>query len=169
MYVIYNILWSIVCFLHHNTEIEWKEYENAIYEIFKNDFINTYPTFDNKRVKIRYHPIEFGKEEAFFHVTCQDYLKDGERAPDLRRCERIRWVRKFIENYDCRENCEPCDGVKVWYKPYKNNQRVHILLEEEKYMVVVEKREKYCLLITAYYLDKEHTLRKKLSEYNKYK
>lgn len=143
----------------YNTATEWKEYEDFIYGIFKNDFISTYPNFENKRVKIRYHPIEFGKEEAFFHVTCQDYSKDKdrERAPDLRRCERIRWVRKFIENYNCNENCEPCDGVKVWLKPYNKNERVHILLEEENYMVVLEKRDTYCLLITHYISTLQYT------------
>jgi hypothetical protein len=153
----------------YNSDKIWEEYQEFIYSIFKNDFITTFPIFENKKVKIRYHPIEFGKEEAFFHVTCQDYLKDGERLPDLRRCERIRWVRKFIENYNCKDNCEPCTGVKVWNKPYKNSERTHILFEEEKYMVVVEKRERYCLLITAYYFDRAHTLDKKLKEYQQYK
>jgi len=114
--------------------------------------------------------MELNKEEGFYHVTCQDYNNDGDRVPDLRRCERIRWVRKFIENYQCnKETCTICSGVKVWDEPYKNTFRTHILLEEEKYMVVIEKRHNYCLLITAYYFDREHTLEKKLKKYEKYK
>ncbi len=149
---------------------EWINYENYLYDIFCNDFKNTHPTFENKNVVIRYHPIENGKEEAFYHVTCQDYMKDGYRVPDFRRCERIRWVRKFIENYCCDTNiCKACSGVKVWSEPYKANTRVHIMLEEEKYMVVVEPRESYCLLITAFYFDQGHRLRNALNRYNKYK
>ncbi|KJR46475.1 hypothetical protein UF75_3140 [Desulfosporosinus sp. I2] len=45
--------------------------------------------------------------------------------------------------------------------------RTHIFLEEERYLVVVEKRPTYCLLITAFYFDQEHRLRKILERYNK--
>ena len=46
----------------------WQEYEDTLYSIFKADFIDSYPQFDGKRVNIRRHPIEYGKEEAFFHI-----------------------------------------------------------------------------------------------------
>lgn len=76
---------------------QWHRYETVIFEIFEADFINSYPHFEGHPVRIRKHPIENGKPEAFFHVTCQDYGKAGHRDPDLRRCERIRWVRAFKE------------------------------------------------------------------------
>ena len=147
----------------------WKEYEDFLYSIFKRDFIDSHPVFEQKRIAVRKEPIEFGKEEAFFHVTCQDYLKDRDRVPDLRRCERIRWIRAFVENYNCDPGlCLNCDGVKVWSEPYKSTSRVHILLEEERYMVVIERRETYCLLITAFYFDQDHKLKKKLKHYDTY-
>lgn len=149
---------------------DFSNYQSALYEIFQNDFIKTHPLFEEKQVNIRRHPIEHGKEEAFFHVTCQDYMKQGERVPDFRRCERIRWVRAFIENYNCDiTQCEECEGIKVWSEPYRNADRVHMLLEEERYMVVVERRETYCLLITAFYFNQDHSLRKKLQHYERYK
>lgn len=148
----------------------WDDYEGFIYDVFKNDFIKSRPLFEMKQVNIRKHPVEYGKEEAFFHVTCQDYNKDGERVPDMRRCERIRWVRAFIENYNCdSSHCSKCSGIKVWNEPYKNTTRVHILLEEERYMVVLERRESYILLITAFYFDHSHALEKKLKHYEAYK
>lgn len=148
----------------------WSEYQEALYSIFRKDFIEGHPNFKGKQVNIRRHPIEYGKEEAFFHVTCQDYQKDGNRVPDLRRCERIRWVRAFIEHYHCDSTlCELCDGVKIWEEPYHGKNRVHILLPEERYMVVLEPRESYCLLITAFYFDHDHALAKKLKHYEQYK
>jgi len=78
--------------------------------------------------------MQYGKEEAFFHITCQNYLNIGDRVPDLRRCERIRWVKKFIENHKCKNLCNNCSGILVWEKPYKNTTRVHIMLKEEKYI-----------------------------------
>jgi len=144
----------------------WAEYENTLYALFKADFISSHPHFEGQQVNIRRYPIEYGKEEAFFHVTCQDYSKTGSRDPDLRRCERIRWVRSFIENYGCDSSaCPECSGVKVWREPHKSNTRVLILLEEERYMVVVEPRKGYCLLITAFYFDQDHRLRRTLERY----
>lgn len=148
---------------------EWKIYENTLYEIFKEDFIASPPNYENNKVVIRKHPMFQEKEEAFFHITCQDYQKDGERVPDLRRCERIRWAKAFIENAKCNKECFKCGGLKVWDKPHKGTVRTHILFEEQKYIVVLEKRTEYTLLITAFYLDYEHALRKKLKEYEKYK
>ncbi len=149
---------------------DWNKYEDVLYTIFKSEIIDNPPEFDEKHIKIRWHPIEFDKPDAFFHVTCQDYIKNGERAPDFRRCERIRWIRAFIENYKCDSTaCDDCEGVKVWRQKVNGTERVHILLEEERYLVVLEPRKKYCLLITAFYLEYDHALRKKLSDYQKYR
>ena len=44
-----------------------------------------------------------------------------------------------------------------------------MLLEEERYMVVVERRDSYCLLVTAFYFEQDYSLRKKLQHYEQYK
>ena len=36
-------------------------------------------------------------------------------------------------------------------------ERIKFYLEEENYIVVFEPREHYCLLITAYYVDNDHS------------
>ena len=158
------------CMEYYDDYESWNAYENALYDIFKADFLDSHPLFENTRVSVKHYPIEFGKEEAFFHTTCKDYTGGGERVPDFRRCERIRWIRAFIENYDCDATlCDSCDGVKVWREPYKSKTRVHILLEEERYVVILEERPGYFLLITAFYLDYGNALRKQLKHYEQYK
>lgn len=153
--------------LNSNYNGKWIDYENILYEIFKSDFIESNPLFDNKKVVIRREPYINGKEEAFYHITCQDYCHDNNREPDLRRCERIRWVRSFIENYS---RCDPslcmnCTGIKIWSEPYGKHSRVYLLLEEQKYIVIVENRMNYNLLITAFYIGQEHYMRKLLKRY----
>lgn len=44
-----------------------------------------------------------------------------------------------------------------------------LTIEEERYMVVVERRDSYCLLVTAFYFEQDHSLRKKLQHYGQYK
>lgn len=154
---------------------KWEPYQDFIYSIFKKDFIDSYPLYENVRVNVKHYPVEYGKVEAFFHTTCKDYDGSGERSPDLRRCERIRWIRAFIENKCDPTKCEDCDGIKTWREPYKSRIRVHILLEEEKYMVVLEHRpktgehEEFYLLITAFYLDYQHAMEKQLRHYRQFR
>lgn len=143
-------------------------YDEILYKIFKQDFIDTQPLYEGKKVVIRKHPLVEGKEQTFFHITSKDYKENEERCPDPRRCERIKWIKKFIENNFCLDDCEECEGIKVWEESYKKNQRIYLLLEEEKYLVILERRETYCLLITAYYLDYTHSLEKVLKKYNAY-
>lgn len=92
--------------------------------------------------------------------------------PDLRRCERIAWVRQFIEAADANVPVE-FEGstyeLKIWIERVKNDLRYHILCEELRFMVVVAERDRYSLLITAFYFEYNHTLRKKLEKYKEYK
>ena len=164
-----NMCWLPPLELFEEYDSDWKVYESVLYGIFREDFIDSKPMFEGKQVNIRRHPMEFNKEESFFHVTCYDYRKDNNRIPDFRRCERIRWVKSFIENYNCDPSiCQDCDGVKIWEEPVGTNKRIHLLLEEERYLVVIERRALYCLLITAFYMDHNHSLEKRLRHYDKY-
>lgn len=83
----------------------------------------------------------------------------------------MHWIRKVIENYLCKKICSAsdCDGIKVWEEPYKCYSRVHFLFEEDRYLVIIEKRETYNLLITAYYLEYDNALEKQLKHYREFK
>ncbi|NOH15466.1 hypothetical protein [Clostridium cochlearium] len=152
---------------------DWHKYDNYLYELFREDFIESTPIFNEKPVRIRKHPMQGDKEQAYFHVTSVDSSKTSadpnDRIPDIRRCERILWIRKILENYNCNENCDGFNKIKTWNMPYKMYQRVHFLFEDYRFLVIIEEREDYCLLISAFYIEYDHTLRKKLKEYEKYK
>ncbi len=152
---------------------DWFIYEQHIYLVFKRDFIDSIPYYLGMPVKIRFHPKIYEKEQTFFHITSEDLSKGlidpNDRIPDFRRCERIAWPRSIIENYHCSFNCEDCSKILIWEKPYKMYQRVHMLFENFRYMVVLEKRDSYCLFITAFYIAEDHTLRKKKKEYENLK
>ena len=69
-----NVVLSDLLLLE-DEENGWKAYEEKLYKIFCDDIKDGGLTFKGKIVKIRYEPIEYGKEEAFFHITCQEYQK----------------------------------------------------------------------------------------------
>lgn len=150
---------------------DWNKYESYLYQIFIEDFINSQPELFGKPIRYRKHPMITDKEQAFFHLTSVDSSKKVEdpndRIPDLRRCERIHWIRIIIDNYLCNKGC--CSSIKFWPEPWKMYKRWHFLFEEVRFLVVVEEREDYNLLITSYFINHEHQLKKKLKKYNQYK
>lgn len=155
----------------YDFEQSYPLYEAALYKKYKEDFIDSHPTFNSKIVKVRFHPKVGEYEESFIHFTCKNYENVENREPDFKRCERLHWIRKVIENYLCKSSCSnsDCDGIKIWEEPYKMYSRVHFLFEEERYLVIIEKREDYNLLITAYYIEYDNALQKQLKHYNQFK
>lgn len=152
------------------TVASYKEYEASLYCIYRKDFWSNDLFFQGLKVQVRKSPKIDDYEESFVHFTCKNYENAQNREPDFRRCERLHWIRKFIENYQCKSRCvEECGGIKYWEEPYKSTTRFHFLFEEERFLVVLEKREHYCLLITAFYLEYDHSLQKQLKHYSMYK
>lgn len=152
---------------------DWYRYDEYIYSIFVRDFIENPMIFNGKPLRIRRHPMQCEKEQAYFHVTNKDSslstTDPNDRIPDFRRCERIEWIRLFLEHYDCNRGCSGCNGIKVWKEPYKGNKRWHFLFEEFKFLVIIEERVEYFLLISGFYIFNDIVMSKKLRRYNRFK
>lgn len=142
----------------------WAAYEQILYSIYEADFLKSRPNFRALKVSVKYHPATKGRACSFWHLIQQAHLtkKEDDRIPDFRRCERIRWPRAIIEQY---ENF----GVKVWENirctAKGSEQSVCLWLEAVDYIVILRKRRDYYLLCTAYPIDREHTRRKLKKEY----
>lgn len=155
------------------------EYEYA-YQLFEQDFIHSQPEINGIKVHPRRYPDFKGKYYSFDHITTKDYNRSNgknsshheDRKPDIRRLERIEWVRLLIEHPNCTpSNICNCRGTLLWYEEYKSTYRVNILLPDEKFMVIFEKETKFniYLLVTAYYLYTDEAVDKKIKRYNSYK
>ena len=77
---------------------DWHKYDDYLYSIFSKHFLENHPYFMGKEVYPRQHPMYNGKFESYYHITCGHYKDVEERAPDFRRCERIKWPKALIEN-----------------------------------------------------------------------
>ena len=152
---------------------KYDEYIEQIYSIFKNDFIVSSVVFNGAIVEIDRTIGSTGKEKGFEHVVTNDFEKNQKRYPDFQRSERIRWIKAFIENYNCRQdwNCndDMCDGIKVWEKRQGKHIRIKFLFEEESFIVIIERTKNWYFLVTAYYIDYEHTMDKLIEEYRESK
>ena len=151
---------------------DWNKYNAKLYEIFLRDFIDNELYFETKKVRVRINPKLGNFEHGFIHLTCigRDSKVDiNDRIPDFRRCERIEWNRLIIENYKCANNCKNCKGILYYESYYKNNIRINLVFSEVRFKVILEKRPNYILLITGYYIEYNHTLRREEKRANLYK
>lgn len=153
--------WLPPLVLFSDYEGNWERYLEAIYNYFKQDFIDNRPSFRGQRLGLKKHPLEKGKEATFWHFI-QEGPNEDDRIPDIRRCERIRWPRPVIENGD-----KP--AIKVWENKRKNEKRILLWLERQEYLVVLAERNGYLLPWTAYLVTEEHRKKKLQKEYESFK
>lgn len=140
---------------------DFKKYDNFLYnEIYLHQLTEGILIFNNKKVSFKKHPIECGKEQTYFHLTTKSTNKGiplSERNPDLRRCERLHWIRPSLETDHvnlCGFSC-----FVQYVEPYKNTNRVHLFNEQERYLIILEERKSYYLLITAFYIHEDQYLK----------
>jgi len=136
----------------------WERYLEVIYDYFKQDFIESKPRFKGRKLGLKKHPLEKGKEATFWHFISERRQED-ERLPDLRRCERIRWPKPIIEH------ANKYAPIKIWENKRGNETRILLWLEKQEYIVVLAERKGYLIPWTAYMVIEEHRKRKLQKEY----
>ena len=139
----------------------WKPYLEAIYEVFREDFVTKKPSFRGRKLGLKRYPEYAGKEATFWHLITEGEI-EADRTPDFRRCERIKWPRPVIEN-------EADLEVLVWSESRgSRDNRFHLYLPKERYLVVLADRGKYILPWTAYYVQHENSHDRYLKRHARY-
>ncbi|MCL2072701.1 MAG: hypothetical protein FWH18_02175 [Marinilabiliaceae bacterium] len=136
-------------------------YNEGVYDIFKKDFVKNRPVFQNKKLALKSHPLIDGKEYTYYHFTHSGNI-ETERIPDLRRMERIGFPKPMIDFSND-------NNLKVWRNKRGTRERILILHEFERYLVVLEDRKEYILPWTAYMIEDNSRLRRLIIEYQNYK
>lgn len=139
---------------------DWDRYLEAVYACFRKDFREHVPEFRGRPVGVRYHPAYENKDYSFWHLIQEGQIEE-DRTPDLRRCERIAWIRAIIENAG-----DP--AIKVWENERWGEGRVLLWMDEE-FLVVMGDRRSYWILLTAYTTDRQHRKDKLRREYEAFK
>jgi hypothetical protein len=139
---------------------DWNRYLEAIYAWFKQDFIDSKPLFQGRRLGLKRHPMTYGKEATFWHMIQEGEVEE-ERTPDFRRCERIRWPKPIIE-----QDSDP--AIKIWRNYRGREVRVCLWLVPENYLVILADRGDYILPWTAYLVEQPHRRQKLQKEYEEY-
>ena len=135
---------------------DWNRYVGAVYAVFRRDFVENPPRFRGNPVRVGKQLID-GRERTFWHLTSEGEI-ESRRTPDLRRCERIAWLRPLIEH-------ENDPSVLRWPNRRGRGQRHVLWLKEKDFVVILEKRAGSWWLWTAYRTDRPHTRQKLQEEY----
>lgn len=139
------------------------DFFEAVYQVFKRDFVDSKPVYSNKPLRLKTHPYIDGKEYTFYHMTHSGDIEE-KREPDLRRMERIGWAKPVIENHKVWR-------LKVWEQKRKGKKRICIWMEiadSIDYIVILDVRINYILPWTTFVLQYRHEKRKKQREYEAY-
>lgn len=139
----------------------WETFIDDVYAIFTRDFKMSRPNFRNLSVTCDMK-LSDGREEGFWHLTSYWDRELQERIPDVRRSERIAWSRPVIENSNNQ-------FVSIWHSKRANRNRVLLWRETQDYLVVLEDRKNYFVLVTAYITDRKHTRRKLRKERDEFR
>lgn len=134
---------------------DWERYLEAVFECFQRDFKDRELRFRGKPVRTSYHPAYENKDYSFWHLMQEGKVED-ERTPDLRRCERIGWIRPVIENAGDTQ-------IRVWENERprrRGNERRVLLWLNEEFLVVLGDRHTYWTVVTAYPTDRTRRIDK---------
>ena len=133
----------------------------TLYNVFQRDFKDSQPLFNGHTVWF-FPDIEDGKEVIFWHLTHRYDRVTDERLPDLRRCERLPWVRSMIDN-----SKEP--ELLTWdNREGKGAVRTYLWLKDHNFLVLMKRYSDGARrLITSYYIDYPHKQRKLEKKYMK--
>lgn len=154
-------------FLLEEYEGNWDKYFHEIYSQFEKDFILSKPTWAlGKPVHLKKHPEYDGKSATFWHMISEG-SDEQERTPDIRRCERIAWVRFLMEKVTSRTPKEG-DPIVWWVEKRGSENRYHIALSDFSYLVVVADRDGYVLPWTAFHIEYKNQREKRKKKFLAY-
>ncbi len=115
----------------------YASYEKVLYETYLGIFYNPPLTFQGKRVLPIRDPQENGKDWTFLHMTSTG-KSEATRELDLRRCERVCWVRKILES-------APSAEIQI-----EKRDKGKIVIKHQNFRIVLIENKKAFRLITTY-------------------
>jgi len=128
---------------------DWPSYEDAVYEAFLESFVRPSIEFQGCPVSAPYRPESRGKHFSFWHVISEaphpSNRNEDDRIPNIKRCERIRWIAWAIEQANTGQN-----NVSWWENQRGRDTHIVIWVERWDFAVILGKRQNYYVLKTAY-------------------
>lgn len=131
-----------------------------LYQVFCRELKDSHPSYRGAEVWF-FLDMDDGKEQLFWHLTSRDDKETNERLPDLRRSERLPWVRPMIDQPNQPEvldwDSEEADGTIKTY----------VWLRDYDFVVIMKKYpDENRRLITSFWIEYGNTRRKMQKKYD---
>lgn len=140
-----------------------RTYLNAVYRIFRRDFVVNQPFLEGRRCFCDSRDAGDGREVGFWHIVTEGKV-EADRVPNIRRCERVAWPRAIIEaKGSVFVNAWEVDRVRAGKG--KKDRRLLLAPTDFSYLVVLKRTSKAFILVSAYFLREEHERSKKRKEF----
>ena len=147
----------------------WDEYLNALYHFFLLNYVERPLRWkqNGQTVSMRKQPEIDGRHAVFWHIISGGTGEEASRQIEPQRCVRLGWIRQIIESF----NLEFPDEITIrWWEDTKRSFRPRYVItrQEFDYVVVIEQRDGYALLVTAYFIEHDHRRRKLRKDHDAY-
>jgi hypothetical protein len=142
---------------------EWNidSYEAAIHVVYLDIFRNPPVYYNGKQILPIVFPKQYkGRHWTFSHMTSTGKVED-DREFDLRRCERLTWVKKILMNLD-----HP--SIKKWRQIRRSKSRIAIWHETQDFLIILEERTDTFKLITIFLTQAQKYKNQFNKEYQEY-
>lgn len=146
-----------------------EEYIEELYQLFLTDLVRRPLRWKNDglNVSLRRHTEIQGRHAIFWHIISGGTGAEASRQLEPQRCARIRWIRPLVENFNSEFPEEK--NIRWWIDKKRTSKPRYVLTRPEfDYVVVIEQRAEYALLVTAYYVEQRHRRRKLRREHDDY-
>ena len=146
------------------------QYIDAIYGTFLADLAdsNLHWKCPSMRVSFRRHPEVDGRHAIFWHIVSGGGIPELDRTLEPQRCARIGWIKPMILQFNIDF---PEENELMWWvsqDPRWHGRRYGLATCGYDYVVFIEERESYALLVTAYYVEQSRRREKFRKEHDLY-
>ena len=103
------------------------------------------------------------------HLVSGGSQTDTERDVELERCRRIGWIRPMVEAFN-QDFPDKEEHIYWWVSPDPRwrGRRYGIATEGFEYVLFIEERQEYALIVTAYYVEQDRRRAKFKTEHDNF-
>lgn len=155
----------------HTLGIAEEEYIDTLYAGFLDELVNSHAQWspNGTKVSCRRHDEMYGRHASFWHCVSGGSSDEELRILDHGRCARVHWIRPILDHFNS-VYPDAGSGSINWWISSRNPRAPRYLIANSdfSYVVIVDERTDYALLVTAYCVEQKHRRRKLQREHEEY-
>jgi hypothetical protein len=146
------------------------EYLDGLYSFFLIDLVDSglYWKTPERQLSFRRQPTIDNRHAIFWHIVSTGNQGERLRRVDFNRCRRIHWIRPLIEQFNLDYPYRGRNYLNWWVSSRRGNPRYMLVNSDFTYVTIVEERNSYALLITAFPIEYDHRRDKMRREHEGY-